>query len=494
MLKFDNRDAYFTISNEELKTGMLKQSECREKLLKNWSKKGKEEELSVKVLLIPKIVSDMIPKYESPAIKKREEIWEFKRASLVYIKAQVSRETFQLSNIRGESLVWSDLLIKRYGNKILALFHRIINKIFRKDDVNAKFYLKDGSSIKCGENCWQQYMSQVYKHFEKRTGKGLFSCDNLVDDYGINHNLYVEDRVGEVIVIKDETVFAARHIVSLLNEIVNNPDKRLSLFKNMVIGKDVRKRNNEHRVGKNVEKHLGQMKNDFPLANAQRDAVHCFSDMGNGEVLAVSGPPGTGKTTMLQSIVADMVVRSIVNYEENVPFILASSSNNKAITNIIDAFSSGKEDISIIDLYHRWLCYETGEGERFVPMAVYCPSASVDKQKLKEYFVTDTNGSLDYASLRDRYYRDSSDFYIRASAVFGFKIESLEEIRGVIGSRIRSIKGELDEIGKIINDKKVPCGKLKDIAVGLALRYNRKFEFQSDSILNEGSDSRRKCE
>lgn len=68
----DNRDAYFTISNEELKTGMLKQSECREKLLKNWSKKGKEEELSVKVLLIPKIVSDMIPKYESPAIKREK--------------------------------------------------------------------------------------------------------------------------------------------------------------------------------------------------------------------------------------------------------------------------------------------------------------------------------------------------------------------------------------------------------------------------------------
>lgn len=29
----------------------------------------------------------------------------------------------------------------------------------------------------------------------------------------------------------------------------------------------------------------------------------------DGEILAVSGPPGTGKTTLLQSVVADLFVK-----------------------------------------------------------------------------------------------------------------------------------------------------------------------------------------
>lgn len=217
----------------------------------------------------------------------------------------------------------------------------------------------------------------------------------------------------------------------------------------MILGDKRGKKLNGHHVGSDVENHLGQMKCDFPLADAQRDVVHCLSQMRDGDVLAVSGPPGTGKTTMLQSVVADMVVKFLVQYElrhKNIedivgdaPFILASSSNNKAITNIIDAFGSGDDDTTKVDLHHRWLCYETGNGNRFVPMAVYCPSASVDKRKIKGYFVTDSNGNGNYAALRDKYYRDSSDFYSRAGLALSFRPKNVEEIISRLMLRIKAV-------------------------------------------------------
>lgn len=53
----------------------------------------------------------------------------------------------------------------------------------------------------------------------------------------------------------------------------------------------------------------GSMSDGFPLTASQRRAVHAFMLDGPGDVTAVSGPPGTGKTTMLQAVVASLIVR-----------------------------------------------------------------------------------------------------------------------------------------------------------------------------------------
>jgi len=100
-------------------------------------------------------------------------------------------------------------------------------------------------------------------------------------------------------------------------------------------------------------KHWGTMSGKFPLSSSQRRAMHHFLGMHDGEVLAVNGPPGTGKTTMLQSIVAQLWVDAAYNRRE-CPLVVASSTNNQAVTNIIDSF--GKvADASGDALYTRWV-------------------------------------------------------------------------------------------------------------------------------------------
>lgn len=99
--------------------------------------------------------------------------------------------------------------------------------------------------------------------------------------------------------------------------------------------------------------HVGQMGGEYPLSASQREAVSCFQEIEEGEVLAVNGPPGTGKTTLLQSIVANMYVNAALN-NDKAPIIIATSTNNQAVTNIIDSF--GKiSPIGISNLECRWI-------------------------------------------------------------------------------------------------------------------------------------------
>lgn len=101
--------------------------------------------------------------------------------------------------------------------------------------------------------------------------------------------------------------------------------------------------------------HYGQYNNKYPLSNSQRVSLLLFESEDIGKTLAVNGPPGTGKTTLLQSIVANEIVKAVIN-GDTPPRIIASSANNQAITNIIDSFGSTNDNLE------RWLPQLTSLG------------------------------------------------------------------------------------------------------------------------------------
>ena len=83
---------------------------------------------------------------------------------------------------------------------------------------------------------------------------------------------------------------------------------------------------------------LGHATDGFPLADKQRDVLAHLAVAEAGEILAVNGPPGTGKTTMLLSAIASEWVRA-ARAGGDPPVVAAASTNNQAVTNIIDAFA-----------------------------------------------------------------------------------------------------------------------------------------------------------
>lgn len=99
--------------------------------------------------------------------------------------------------------------------------------------------------------------------------------------------------------------------------------------------------------------HCGQFESTFGLSPSQRRALHHTLLLGNGEILAVTGPPGTGKTTFIQSIVASLWVKSALQRDGLPPFLVSCSETNQATTNVIDSF--GKAIVSKGPLAGRWL-------------------------------------------------------------------------------------------------------------------------------------------
>lgn len=78
----------------------------------------------------------------------------------------------------------------------------------------------------------------------------------------------------------------------------------------------------------------------YPLDTAQRDALLALSGTPDGEVLAVNGPPGTGKTSLLRGVIASAWVRPLLSAKRpDCPVIIACAATNQAVTNVISSFN-----------------------------------------------------------------------------------------------------------------------------------------------------------
>jgi hypothetical protein len=100
-------------------------------------------------------------------------------------------------------------------------------------------------------------------------------------------------------------------------------------------------------------KHLGHTTTRYPLAPSQRQAVHRFLETPEGEVFCVNGPPGTGKTTVLQSFIASMWVASVLRKDPTPPVSLVCGATNQSVLNVLHAFEHLAEPTDSFSM--RWL-------------------------------------------------------------------------------------------------------------------------------------------
>ena len=165
--------------------------------------------------------------------------------------------------------------------------------------------------------------------------------------------------------------------------------------------------------------HVGQMGGEYPLSPSQRESISCFQEIGEGELLAVNGPPGTGKTTLLQSVVADMYVKTAIK-RDKAPIIVATSTNNQAVTNIIESF--GKiNPIGIKNLEKRWI---TGVHS----FAIYFPSKSKEAEaKRNNYQYTNVAGEafVEEVEAEDNRKKSQQVFEKEFREYFGYECNSL---------------------------------------------------------------------
>ena len=235
------------------------------------------------------------------------------------------------------------------------------------DSERADNYLCESIDKKHQIESWDDYFKYAVDMYEYVTQCEFDS--STVNDLETDNKCYI---------FLDETVNSAFHILNLYNDIIKSFDKPLPLYQNFISDKTPESRpliDNSNL--ESMQRHCGQMGGKFPLSPSQREAVNHFNALENGEILAVNGPPGTGKTTLLQSIVANIITENALS-KKDAPIIIAASTNNQAVTNIIDSFShveSGKNET----LDKRWI-------PDFDGVAAYFPSTTKEAEARKNKY------------------------------------------------------------------------------------------------------------
>lgn len=238
--------------------------------------------------------------------------------------------------------------------------------------------------LKDGESPWKQYLAHCRK-----------MVDSVAQDWPRGDDDYKS--IGEgFLETSDGASATVRRILNLYDVLLKErPDTPLLSQYALPSPSDTAETPG---VDSNFGRRLGHSNDKFALADQQRQVLSCLSDQSPGNVLAVNGPPGTGKTTMLLSAIADAWIRAALA-EEEPPVIVAASTNNQAVTNIIDAF--GKD-------------FARGEGPfagRWLPeiesFGLFLPAASREASAAAKYQT-------------ERFFQklESQDYYLKAKQAY----------------------------------------------------------------------------
>ncbi|CDZ31594.1 Superfamily I DNA helicase [Neorhizobium galegae bv. officinalis] len=195
---------------------------------------------------------------------------------------------------------------------------------------------------------------------------------------------------------------------------------------------------------------LGHSNPHFPLAEQQRQVLAWLDAAVPGDVIAVNGPPGTGKTTLLLSAVAGLWVRAALNGGEP-PVIVATSSNNQAVTNIIDAFG---KDFAKGDgpLAGRWLPGVDSFG-------IFLPANSRRQEASEKYQTEDFQTRMETV---DRFLAAKNAWLTSASAAFPDVQGNVAEYVSVIQRAIAYQVAKLEEADRSLEQQFVAMGKAQE--------------------------------
>lgn len=308
-----------------------------------------------------------------------------------------------------------------------------IDKITESRDIEQP--LPDSSDEDLPWNLYWDYVLEVFAHI-------TFSNFNnfRVDGYRTIHKV--------TYFATSSKISTAKSILFLYENLLNEPDE-LPLIEKLVnpVNRERKEPVTDHGYLDYNHLHLGQMSNEFPLSISQRKTLLSYLTAEPNAITAVNGPPGTGKTTLLQSLVATEFVRSAIEGED-APVILACSTNNQAVTNIIDSFINSVS--SIKNLSERWI-------PDFNGYATYLPSNSKSEKSLKN--INYLKGNLfGYAGTlceldSEKYLFEAEDYYFdQYKEYFGSDAESLEDICNHLQEEISVIEDKLIDSVRISKD------------------------------------------
>lgn len=359
--------------NKSIEQGNIGTSVYTSLFRKYWKSKKLKDGNNIPVIVLPKIIESkrIVDEFDEEGVLIPDK--GIRNTALIYIPASLSKEG-KLEVPAGNCMPWMPIgTLKPFAKYVSIGSWERYSPIVDTEKME-----------------WKEYWSAAIKLYEDTT-ESLWSDGDIIDmQHGhIRYTLY-----PEVKIIYDETVESTFHIRKLYYSLLEHwPEKEsfAPLLKKLISKPaDAQGHPYDEMNFMSMKEHLGTMSSQYTMSPSQRESLHHLKEIGEGDVLAVSGPPGTGKTTLLQSVVADMMVEHAIN-EKRAPIIVATSTNNKAVVNVIDSFanvSKGNQD----KIGVRWTKARS--------LAVFLPSSTQKENPIyKDYFKTSKTCEDDYALL-----------------------------------------------------------------------------------------------
>ncbi|MCF6095767.1 AAA domain-containing protein [Thermovorax subterraneus] len=296
-------------------------------------------------------------------------------------------------------------------------------------------------SLPAPEEGWTAYWRYCDDMLRHVTGKSI--DEFYLEGYEISSDAFIliEERVQKIsqsLITLYDDILKKKHINKLLLRYTNIEDEKLE---NLLT---------EEEETLICLKHLGQMSGKHFLSYSQRQSVHHFFTLKDGEILAVNGPPGTGKTTLLHSIIASLWVEAALN-EGEPPIIVAVSANNQAVTNIIDSFAKTDEIEREKNVLEYWWLSEIKS------YGLYMPANNKLKEAEKKYQIIDNQGGgFEGIINSDDYVKVNRNTFIEKCSKFaGKNFHNLRECRKFLHEQLNKTVWEIKQgIDIYINLKK----------------------------------------
>ncbi len=296
-----------------------------------------------------------------------------------------------------------------------------------------KFSLKHGRE---SWTDWSDYLSYAESLLSTVTGSN-------------RRNLKIpgyERKEDALLVFDRSSSGATATLVQLLGEVLDGELDSGVLAKFACISdpKPIAYRDDKGSFAKGAKLHLGHFTEAFPLSASQRKSVHRFLDVRKKDFMTITGPPGTGKTTVIQSIIASLWVRAAVSGADSPPVIVCTGATNQSVINIIDSFEKAPVDGQ--PLSGRWL-------PRVHSYGTFCASAT-KAADVQHYQLELRDGSGLSSMMESENYRSAAGpfFLERFAACFGKRLslaQATKFLHRMIVEEHRLLVREIDNLSQL---------------------------------------------